>query len=89
MRSKLDLPKFLDILILLDEQTTYTKIYKGLPKSTGYIVYGLHYLRDKGLITMSDNPCDARALVINLTDKGADAQRMVITLYGLMGIRRL
>lgn len=87
MKEKLSLPKFLDILIILDDEITYTKIYKILPRCTDYLTRGLKYLKEKELITITENPRDARAIIIKLTPKGRDAQRMVITLYTLMGIR--
>ena len=88
MEDNLSLPNFLDLLIILDEETTYTKIYKSLPRCRDYSVRGLHYLESKGLVTIKENPKDGRAVLITLTPKGKDAQRMVLTLYALMDVRR-
>lgn len=85
--EKLTLPKFLDILIILDDEITYTKIYKTLPRCTDYLTRGLKYLKQKELIEIHEKPNDARAIIITLTPKGRDAQKIVITLYNTMGIR--
>jgi DNA-binding MarR family transcriptional regulator len=81
------LPRYLDILIILDDEITYTRIYKSLPRCTDYITKGLRYLRDKGLITIKENPKNAKGLIITMTPKGRDTQRIVITLYNNLGIQ--
>lgn len=86
MRDELILPKFLDILIILDDEITYTKIYKTLPRCTDYLTRGLKYLEEKGIVQIKPKPDDARAIMIILTEKGRDAQRLVLTLYNVMGI---
>ena len=86
-RDKLVLPKFLDVLLILDDEITYTKMYKALPRCTDYVTRGLKYLKDKNLIDIKENPHDARGIIIVLTNEGRDAQKIIITLYNLMGIR--
>jgi DNA-binding MarR family transcriptional regulator len=85
--EKLTLPKFLDILIILDDDTNCTKIYKTTTRCTDYINRGLKYLRDKELITINENIHDARGMIITLTPKGRDTQRIVITLYNNLGLK--
>ena len=84
--DKLTLPRFLDILIILDDDTTHTKIYKTTARCTDYINRGLKYLKEKELITIQENPKDSRGTIIKLTTKGRDTQRIVITLYNNLGI---
>lgn len=79
------LPRFLDLLIILNDNITYTKIYKLLPRSSDYLSRGLKYLKEKRLINIIENPADARSISIQLTNKGKDAQRMLITLYNIIG----
>jgi len=58
-----------------------------LPRCSDYITRGLKYLKEKELIVIQENPDDTRSIIIIMTDKGRDAQRMLLTLYNLMGLK--
>jgi DNA-binding MarR family transcriptional regulator len=85
LEQTLSLPKFLDVLLVLNDNITYTRIYRLLPRCADYLTRGLKYLKDHDLITIENNPNDARAIVIKLTPKGRDAQKMLLTLYNIVG----
>jgi len=87
MLMNIEIPKYLDVMLILDDKVTKSKIYKNLNKSSSYIGQALKYLEHHGLITMMNKPHDDRQLIIELTPKGKNVQKVIITLYNSMGIK--
>lgn len=85
----IELPKYLDVLLIINNQATKTKIYKLLDRSKDYLTNALRYLQEKDLITITKGTRDdTRIIQIELTPKGKDAQNIVYTLYALMGLKK-
>lgn len=93
MLKKIELPQYLDVLLIIDDNVTKAKIYKVLDRSRDYLTRSLIYLESHGLITITKGErCgryikDYRTLQIHLTDKGRDVQKIIITLYNIMGLK--
>jgi predicted transcriptional regulator len=74
----MELPKFLDLLLILNDETN-TKILKHkLQKNKDYVFAGLAYLKEKNMIELKHS---GKQYVIILTSKGKDAQQIVIHLF--------
>lgn len=82
-----ELPQYLDVLLILNDKNTRSKIYKILPRSKDYITSALRYLLYKELINISEYQKDERTVTITLTPKGVDAQKMILQLYNLLGLK--
>ena len=82
-----ELPQYLDVLLILDNENTRSKIYRILPRSKDYITNALRYLLYKELIIISDYKKDERTVIITLTPKGVDAQKMILQLYNILGLK--
>lgn len=83
----LELPKYLDVLLILDKGTTRSRICRLLSRSKDYLTNALNYLVAHELITIQKGTDDERTIIITLTDKGHDAQEMIIQLYNIMGLK--
>lgn len=88
MLTSIEIPKYLDVLLILDEKVTKAKIYKILDRSTTYLTDALRYFEERGLVKLYTSPKDDRQLMIELTDKGKDVQKIIITLYNVMGLNK-
>ena len=82
-----ELPQYLDVLLILDNKNTRSKIYKILPRSKDYVTNALRYLLYKELINISSYQRDERTVTITLTPKGVDAQKMILQLYNILGLK--
>ena len=82
-----ELPQYLDVLLILDNKNTRSKIYKILPRSKDYVTSALRYLLYKELINISAYQRDERTVTITLTTKGIDAQNMILQLYNILGLK--
>lgn len=87
MRKKIELPKYLDVLLILDNKNTRSRIHRILPRSKDYITNALNYLLYKELINISEYKRDERTVIISLTPKGTDAQKMILQLYNILGLK--
>ena len=87
MLKSIEIPQYLDVLLILDDKVTKAKIYKMLDRSKDYLTRSLRYLKEHELILIERDNKDTRLVVITLTTKGKDAQNIVLTLYNMMGLR--
>jgi DNA-binding MarR family transcriptional regulator len=94
MLKSIEFPKYLDVLLIIDDKATKAKIYKILDRSKDYLTKSLRYLEAHGLVTITRGEMcgryikHSRTLVIELTTKGRDVQNILLTLYNLMGLQR-
>jgi DNA-binding MarR family transcriptional regulator len=88
MLTSIEIPKYLDVLLILDEKITKAKIYKILDRSSTYLTDALKYFQEHKLILLYNAPKDDRQLMIELTPKGKDVQKIIITLYNVMGLNQ-
>lgn len=88
MLTQIEIPKYLDVLLILDDKVTKAKIYKILDRSSTYLTDALKYFEEHGIITIYNNPKYERQLLIELTSKGKDVQNIIITLYNVMGLNK-
>ena len=86
MLTQIEIPKYLDVLLILDDKVTKAKIYKILDRSSTYLTDALKYFEEHGIITITNNPKYERQLLIELTSKGKDVQNIIIALYNVMGL---
>jgi len=84
-----DIPKYLDVLLILNEKITKAKIYRLLDRSPDYLTTAIRNLEKQELIIVQRNPRDERTLNIELTPKGKDVQNIIIGLYNAMGIKNM
>jgi DNA-binding MarR family transcriptional regulator len=75
------LPKYLDLLLILNEKTTTKIIKHKLKRNKDYVCRGLNYLQDKGMINLIIDNKNNRRYVISLNNKGRNAQKIVILLF--------
>ena len=87
MKHIVELPKYIDVLLILDDKATKAKIYKILDRSKDYLTNALRYLKAKELLIIEKDHKDERLIIIKLTPKGRDAQNIIITLYNILGLR--
>lgn len=87
MLKSIEIPQYLDVLLILDDKVTKAKIYKMLDRSKDYLTRSLRYLKEHELIIIERDIKDTRLVVITLTTKGKDAQNIVLTLYNMMGLK--
>lgn len=87
MLSTIEIPKYLDVLLILDDKVTKAKIYRILDRSSTYLTDALKYFEEHELIIIYTNPKNARQLQIELTPKGKDVQKIIVTLYNSMGLK--
>jgi len=85
MLKSIEFPKFLDVLLIIDDKATKAKIYKVLDRSKDYLTRSLRHLEAHGLVTLTKG---SKVLSIELTSKGRDVQNILITLYNIMGLRK-
>jgi DNA-binding MarR family transcriptional regulator len=83
-----DIPKYLDVLLILDEKITKAKIYRLLDRSPDYLTTAIRRLQEQKLILVQKNPKDERTLNIELTPRGRDVQNIILALYNAMGIKK-
>jgi DNA-binding MarR family transcriptional regulator len=90
MLTQIEIPKYLDVLLILDpfKVTKIKRLKKNIDRSSTYICGAIVYLRDHELITIVINPRNSREQIIELTPKGADVQNIIITLYNIMGLKK-
>jgi len=96
MLTQIELPKYLDVLLILDDKVTKTKIHKTLDRSSTYLTDALKYFEEHELILIYNAPKSKRhnasrndrQLMIELTPKGKDVQNIIITLYNVMGLNK-
>lgn len=87
MIEQVEIPKYLDVLLILDEKVTRARINRLITRSSNYISDSLDYLQNRGIIKLSTQKKSSR-LIIELTDKGKDIQNIIIILYNKMGLVR-
>ena len=83
----IEFPKYLDVLLLLQDNDNRLRVNKVLDRSEPYIVKALSYLESVGCIYFSDDVKDNRKVIISLTDKGRDVKRLVLALCNCIGIK--
>jgi DNA-binding MarR family transcriptional regulator len=89
MLKSIEFPQHLDVLLIIDDKATKSKILKVLDRSKDYITRSLKYLEAHGLVILSKGKLkDSKILLIELTPKGRDVQNILITLYNIMGLRK-
>jgi DNA-binding MarR family transcriptional regulator len=88
MLKTIELPQYIDVLLILDETSTKARIYKVLARSQDYLTKSLRYLKAHDIITISKDRKDSRLTVITLTPKGKDVQNILIALYNMMGLQK-
>ena len=77
----MELPKYLDLLLILNDQETTRIVQRKLQKNKDYVFAGVKYLEEKGMIDLIvDNDC-GRRYKIKLLDKGKDAQKIISMLF--------
>lgn len=88
MLKKVDIPQYLDVLLILDDKITKAKIYRILDRGKDYLTRSLQYLKEHDIIEIDRDKKDTRLVVITLTPKGKDVQNIVLSLYNLMGLKK-
>lgn len=87
MLRPIEIPKYLDVLLILNDKISKAKIYRTLDRSSTYLTDALRYFEQLELIKMYIDPRNERQLLIELTPKGKDVQNIIITLYNAMGLK--
>lgn len=87
MLRQIEIPKYLDVLLILDDKISKAKIYHTLGRSSTYLTDALKYFEQHDLVKLYTDPRQQNQLLIELTPKGKDVQNIIVTLYNALGLK--
>ena len=85
--SPVELPKYLDVLLLINDFDDRTRIVRSLDRSESYVVKALDALVGYGCITVTPVAKDSKFVTIALTTKGKDVKRLVSRLLSRLDVK--